>query len=41
MKKGKLIVLYGINNLGKTTQAELLVEKIKSNGKKTAEADLE
>lgn len=31
-KKGKLIVLYGINNLGKTTQAKLLVEKIKENG---------
>lgn len=25
MKKGKFIVLYGINNLGKTTQAKLLV----------------
>ena len=34
MKKGKLIVLYGINSLGKTTQAKLLVEKIKSSGKK-------
>ena len=34
MKRGKLIVLYGINNLGKTTQAKLLVEKIKSVGKK-------
>lgn len=32
MKKGKLIVLYGINNLGKTTQAKLLVEKIKASG---------
>ncbi len=29
---GKLIVLYGINNLGKTTQAKLLVEKLKNNG---------
>lgn len=29
---GKLIVLYGINNLGKSTQAKLLVERIKSNG---------
>lgn len=28
MKKGKFIVLYGINNLGKTTQAKLLVEKL-------------
>jgi len=29
---GKLIVLYGINNLGKSTQAKLLVEKLKDNG---------
>lgn len=29
---GKLIVLYGINNLGKSTQAKLLVERLKSNG---------
>jgi dUTP pyrophosphatase len=29
---GKLIVLYGINNLGKSTQAKLLVEKLKANG---------
>ncbi|MFH1287012.1 MAG: hypothetical protein ABII02_04680 [Candidatus Magasanikbacteria bacterium] len=28
MKKGIFIVLYGINNLGKTTQAKLLVEKL-------------
>jgi dUTP pyrophosphatase len=27
--RGKLIVLYGINNLGKTTQAKMLVEKLK------------
>lgn len=27
-KRGKLIVIYGINNLGKTTQAELLAERI-------------
>ncbi|MEA2088256.1 MAG: hypothetical protein U9O55_00210 [Patescibacteria group bacterium] len=27
-KQGKFIVLYGINNLGKTTQAKLLVEKL-------------
>lgn len=32
MKKGKLIVLYGINNLGKSTQAKLLVEKLKQGG---------
>lgn len=30
--KGKLIVLYGINNLGKSTQARLLVEKLKEAG---------
>lgn len=29
---GKLIVLYGINNLGKSTQAKLLVDKLKDNG---------
>ncbi len=29
---GKFIVLYGINNLGKTTQAKLLVEKLKAEG---------
>ena len=34
MAKGKLIVLYGINNLGKTTQAKLLVDKIMSEGNK-------
>lgn len=26
--KGKFIVIYGINNLGKTTQAKLLIEKL-------------
>ncbi len=31
-QRGKLIVLYGINNLGKSTQAKLLVEKLKNNG---------
>lgn len=30
--KGKLIVLYGINNLGKTTQAKLTVEELKKQG---------
>jgi len=30
--KGKLIVFYGINNLGKSTQARLLVEKLKDAG---------
>lgn len=29
----KLIVFYGINNLGKSTQAKLLVEKLKMSGK--------
>lgn len=33
--KGKLIVLYGINNLGKTTQAKLLVDKLNEEGKKS------
>lgn len=38
MKKnlGKLIVIYGINNLGKTTQAKMLVEALNRN-KITAE----
>jgi dihydrofolate reductase len=31
-KRGKLIVLYGINNLGKSTQAKLLVERIRVAG---------
>lgn len=31
---GKLIVLYGINNLGKSTQAKLLVDKLNSEGQK-------
>jgi len=34
VKKGKFIVLYGTNNLGKTTQAKLLVETLKKNGRK-------
>ncbi|PIR97282.1 MAG: hypothetical protein COT91_02180 [Candidatus Doudnabacteria bacterium CG10_big_fil_rev_8_21_14_0_10_41_10] len=34
MSKGKLIVLYGINNLGKTTQVKLLVENLKKAGRK-------
>lgn len=33
---GKLIVLYGINNLGKSTQAKLLVQRLREEGK-TAE----
>jgi len=31
--KGKFIVLYGINNLGKTTQAKKLVERLKQEGR--------
>ncbi len=30
--KGKLIVLYGINNLGKSTQARLLVSRLRHQG---------
>ncbi|MEA3398447.1 MAG: hypothetical protein U9R06_01750 [Patescibacteria group bacterium] len=33
--KGKLIVLYGINNLGKTTQAKMLVKKLNILGAKS------
>lgn len=29
---GKFIVLYGVNNLGKTTQAKLLVERLNKEG---------
>lgn len=29
MKKGALITIYGVNNVGKTTQSKLLIEKIK------------
>ncbi len=32
MKKGKFIVLYGTNNLGKTTQAKLVIEKLQQQG---------
>jgi len=31
-RRGKFIVIYGINNLGKTTQAKLLVKHLKSSG---------
>ena len=31
-KRGKLIVLYGINNLWKSTQAHLLIDRLKSLG---------
>jgi thymidylate kinase len=30
--KGKFIVIYGINNIGKTTQAKLLVKNLKKKG---------
>jgi dTMP kinase len=33
---GKLIVLYGINNLGKSTQARLLVDRLKQQGLQSA-----
>ena len=33
--KGKLIVLYGINNIGKSTQAKKLIYYLKSRGLKT------
>jgi len=33
MTKGKLIVFYGVNNLGKSTQAKLLVEKLAKEGR--------
>lgn len=35
IKKGKFIVLYGTNNLGKTTQAKLLVSRLKKNSYKS------
>ncbi len=34
-RKGKFIVIYGINNLGKTTQAKKLVERLNTLGHKT------
>lgn len=34
MKHGKFIVFYGVNSLGKTTQAKMLVDRITRNGKK-------
>lgn len=32
MEQGKFIVFYGINNLGKSTQADILIPKLKSLG---------
>lgn len=34
MKKGIFITIYGINNIGKSTNAKLLVEKLKNAGHK-------
>lgn len=34
MAKGKLITIYGINNIGKSTHAKLLVERLEKEGKK-------
>ena len=34
MQKSKFITIYGINNVGKSTQAKLLVEKLESSGYK-------
>lgn len=34
MNKGKFIVIYGANNLGKSTQAELLKKELEEQGKK-------
>ncbi|MFH0853992.1 MAG: hypothetical protein V1891_00665 [bacterium] len=33
--RGKFIVLYGVNNLGKTTQAKMLADRLNNEGKKT------
>jgi len=33
--RGKFIVIYGINNLGKSTQAKILVEKLNKEGVRT------
>ena len=34
MSKGRLITIYGINNVGKSTQSKLLVEKLEEAGHK-------
>ena len=31
---GKFIVFYGINSLGKSTQAEILIDRLEKNGRK-------
>ena len=33
MEKGKFIVIYGVNSIGKTTQAELLIKYLKDKGR--------
>ncbi len=35
MKKGKFIVFYGINNIGKSTQAKVLVNRLNKNNHKS------
>ncbi len=32
MKRGKLITLYGINNIGKSTQCKILIDNLKKSG---------
>lgn len=32
MKRGKLITLYGINNIGKSTQCKILIDNLKKHG---------
>lgn len=34
--KGRLIVIYGVNNTGKTTQAKVLVDRLNASGEKTS-----
>lgn len=36
MARGKMITIYGINGIGKTTQVELLVKYLQSKGKKAS-----
>lgn len=35
MSKGKLITIYGINNVGKSTQSKVLVQRLEAEGYKT------
>ena len=32
MTKGRFIAIYGVNNIGKTTHAKLIVERLKKEG---------